>query len=224
MNDITLKDSNVTQFELVQRQATAWSKSTFVPTKYQNNMPNCLIAIEIANRSGYNPFAVMQNLYVVHGNPSWSAKFLIACFNECGKFSSIKYKFSGEKNTDSWSCTAYTTEKSTGEMIEGPEISIALAKKEGWYDKAGSKWKTIPEMMLRYRAAAWLVNTYAPEISLGFNTRDELEDVYSENSSHNPNRILSVSEKIEALTSAESSEEEAKEIVAETDVVDAFFE
>lgn len=165
-------------FELMQRQCKALAASTLVPQQFQGNLPNCLIALEMAQRIGASPLMVMQNLYVVHGRPGWSAKFLIASFNQCGRFSAIRFEWSGARDTDNWGCKAYATELSSGEKIVGPLITIALAKKEGWHQKSGSKWQTIPELMLMYRSAAWMVNTHAPEISMGLNTAEELGDVF----------------------------------------------
>ena len=45
--------------------------------------------------------------------------------------------------------------------------SIAMAKAEGWYAKNGSKWKTMEDLMLRYRSAAFFARTVAPEVALG---------------------------------------------------------
>lgn len=177
-------------FELMQRQCKALAASTLVPQQFQGNMPNCLIALEMAQRIGASPLMVMQNLYIVHGRPGWSAKFLIASFNQCGRFSAIRFKFQGTEGKDDWGCRAYATEKETGEKIQGPLITIALAKKEKWYDKTGSKWQTIPELMLQYRAAAWMVNTHAPEISMGLNTADELGDTF--NTGRDPDGVFTV--------------------------------
>ena len=159
-------------FELLQRQAKMFTHSTLVPQQFQGeqNMGNAIIALEMATRMNASPLMVMQNLYIVYGNPGWSSKFLIATFNQCGRFEAIKYKPTGEKGTDSQGIIAYTREKGSDEII-------ALAKQEGWYDKKGSKWKTMPDQMLRYRAAAWLIRTTAPEISMGLQTADEIIDV-----------------------------------------------
>ena len=165
-------------FELMQRGAKALAASTLVPETYHGNLPNCIIALNMASRMGADPMMVMQNLYVVHGRPGWSSQFLIASFNQCGRFTAIRYEFTGTEGKDDWSCRAYATEKSSGEVIKGPLISIALAKAEGWYQKNGSKWKTLPQLMLMYRAAAWLVRTHAPEISMGLQTAEEAYDVY----------------------------------------------
>lgn len=174
----TMGFASMQSFELMQRAARLLASSTLVPQQYQNSIPNCVIALNMAQRIGADPLLVMQNLYVVHGRPGWSSQFLIATFNHCGRFSAIRYKWGGEEGKDTWSCQAYATEKETGEAITGPVITIALAKKEKWYEKSGSKWQSIPQLMLMYRAAAWLVRTHAPEIAMGLQTAEELGDVY----------------------------------------------
>ena len=175
---VTIGLTNSQGFDLAQRAARLLSASTLVPKEYQGNLPNCVVALNMAQRMGADPLMVMQNLYVVHGRPSWSAQFLIACFNQCGRFSALRYMWSGTEGKDDWSCQAYAIEKETGDKITGPVISIALAKREGWYDKTGSKWKTIPQLMLMYRAAAWLQRTHAPEISMGLHTAEEIGDTF----------------------------------------------
>lgn len=175
-------------FALLQRMANMFSSSSLVPKQFQgpDNLGNCVIALNMAQRMNADPLMVMQNLYVVYGNPSWSSKFLIATFNMCGKYSSIHYKETGKKGTDSQGIIAWATEKLTGETIEGPEVTVKLAKDEGWYNKKdrngniASKWPTMTDQMLRYRAAAWFIRTTAPELSMGLQTTDEIIDVTPE--------------------------------------------
>lgn len=164
-------------FELAQRKAQIYSKSSLVPKEYQNNIGNVLIAQNMANRMGADTLMVMQNLYVVHGRPGWSAQFLIATFNSCGRFSAIRYRFEGKEGSDDWGCVAMTTELATGDVIEGTKITLGMAKKEGWSTKNGSKWQTMPEQMMRYRAATFLIRSTAPEIGMGLMTKEELDDV-----------------------------------------------
>jgi hypothetical protein len=165
----------VEAFELAQRQAKALMTSNLIPERFQNNLGNVLIALNMAKRLGADPLMTMQNLYVVHGNPGWSAVFLIATFNQNGKFSAIKYKFDGEG--DDYGCTAYATELKTGDVIEGSKVTWAIVKGEGWSSKSGSKWKTMPDQMFRYRAATFFIRSTAPEIAMGLQTKDELEDM-----------------------------------------------
>lgn len=167
-------------FVLSQRVAAMFAKSDMVPKEFQGNVANCVIALNMAKRMGAEPLMVMQNLYIVHGTPSWSSKFLIACFNACGRFSSLRYEFEGKEGSDDWGCRAVATEFATGEKLEGAKITIGLAKKEGWIGKTGSKWVTMPEQMLRYRAAAWFIRAFAPEITMGLQTREEVEDIEPE--------------------------------------------
>lgn len=160
-------------WELANRIGKAFAASSLVPNQYQGNVANCIVALEMANRMGASPLMVMQNLYIVHGNPGWSSKFLVACFNQCGRFSALRYEWDADRN----GCRAWAIELSTGERIEGPKVTTAMAREEGWSTKGGSKWKTMPELMLMYRAAAFLIRTYAPEISMGLQTDDELHDI-----------------------------------------------
>lgn len=170
--------SSLQSFELLQRGAKLLAASTMVPTTYQNNLPNCVIALNMATRMGADPLMIMQNLYPVHGRPSWSAKFLIATFNLCGRFSSIRYNWKGTRGTKEWGCQAWAIEKATNTKLEGPWIDWALVEAEGWNRRNGSKWVTMPEKMFMYRAGAWFVDLYAAELSMGLSTAEEAHDVY----------------------------------------------
>lgn len=174
---VTLWQSSM-GFELGQRMAVALCSSTLVPMEYrgQENLGSCLIAIDMAARMNLSPLEVMQNLYVVNGKPAWSAKFLIARINKSGKFKSdIRFEFKGAENTDGWSCRAFVTDE-YGDRLNGPWVSIKMAKDEGWYSRKGSKWPTMPELMLQYRAATFFQRVHAADVLFG-STTDELEDM-----------------------------------------------
>lgn len=203
---LTPVGQTVKQFEVMQRMAQMYTTSTIVPETYRGNIGNCAIALDMAMRMKINPLMVMQNLYIVKGNPSWSSKFLIATINMSGKYTSLRYRkrnlgkvgkvlyndtvwdASVRKNTiqtkefdgtdiDNIECVAYATEIATGEILESDPITIETAIKEGWYTKSGSKWVTMPNLMLTYRAAAFWQRMYCPEISMGFMTTEEAEDI-----------------------------------------------
>ena len=164
-------------FELTQRIAYMLSKSSIVPKDYQGNLPNCIVALNMANRLGADPLMVMQNLYIVYGRPSWSSTFLISAINTCGHYSALRFEFSGKENTDEWGCRAWAIELNENERLDGTLITIGMAKKEGWFTKSGSKWQTMPEQMLRYRAAAFFSRIYCPEITMGMQTSEEIIDI-----------------------------------------------
>jgi hypothetical protein len=168
-------------FELSQREAKALAASELMPEAFRGNIPNTLIAINLARRIGADPLAVAQSMYIVHGKPSLSSSFLIGCFNSSGRFTPIRYRIIGEGKT--LECTATTTDRETGELIEGPTVTMDMARAEGWTDKKGSKWITMPSLMIRYRAAAFLIRTTAPEIAFGLHTIDELDDIRTDRKS-----------------------------------------
>jgi hypothetical protein len=173
---VSIGFENLDSFELLQRAAKLLASSTIVPREFQGNVPNCSIAINMAMRMKTDVMMTMQNLYVIHGRPSFSTKMLIALFNSSCRYSSLRYKFVGKEGTDQFGCQASAIELSTGELLEGSIITIDMAKKEGWYGKPGSKWQTTPTHMLRKRAAAWFINDYAPDISMGISTTEEEVD------------------------------------------------
>jgi hypothetical protein len=163
-------------FEAMQRAAALLSASSLVPEVYRGDIANCVIALNMAQRLGADPLMVMQNLYLVHGRPAWSASFLIASVNSCGRFAPLRFRWTGERGQDSWGCIAYTNERGSDAVLEGSEITVGMAKAEGWYGKNGSKWKTMPQQMLMYRSASFWARAYAPELTMGLQTRDEVED------------------------------------------------
>ena len=134
----------------------------------------------MAMRMGCNPLMAMQNLYIVHGSPAFSSKFLIATINASGRFSPLRYEFKGEEGTQSFGCrcVAYeSSDKEHKEPLHGDWITLEMAEKEGWTKKNGSKWQSMPSQMLRYRAAAFWQRVYCPEISMGLLTKEEAEDI-----------------------------------------------
>jgi hypothetical protein len=177
--------SGIAAFEAAQRMAQALCTSTMVPSDYrgQQGLSNSLIALEIAARMGLSPLVVMQNMTPIHGKPSWSSSFLIATVNASGRFTPLRFVFDDKDNPSS--CYAVARDKASGEELEGQRISIEMAKREGWWsrpDRSGketSKWQSMTGQMLRYRAAAFWVKVYCPEISLGLMTQEEVADVQS---------------------------------------------
>ena len=161
-------------FELAQRVAKVFSTSDLLPKEYKNNIGNCVIALDMAQRMGANPLMVMQNLSIIMGRPCWSSQFLIATLNQSGKFSPLRFEDGPEEGGRT---RAWAIEKSTGEKLFGVWVSLNMAKAEGWEGKAGSKWKTMPELMRRYRAASFFTKQFAPELSMGFQTVEEVVDI-----------------------------------------------
>lgn len=211
------------QFATMQRVAKMFAHSELVPDIYKIQVPqgadekttamaemkamsNCVIALEIASRIGASPLMVMQNLVIIYGRPSWSAKFLISTVNTCGRFEPLQFRFTEKGNLGmvdyvdyeynpttrrkdavkkqfdgrkmmNLECVAYTTKRGKEQVLESSPVTIEMAIKEGWFTKSGSKWQSMPRQMLMYRAASWWTSVYAPELSMGMRTVEEEQDI-----------------------------------------------
>lgn len=162
-------------FMMATQMAKALASSTVVPKEYQGNFSNGLVAIEIAQRLRTSPLMVMQNLNVIQGRPSWSAQFLIAMVNGSGKYDmELQFDEKTDKDGKPFSCQCWTERK--GRKVTGIVVDMDMAKAEGWVQKNGSKWKTMPQVMLRYRAASFFARMNCPELTLGYYSQDEIID------------------------------------------------
>jgi hypothetical protein len=260
-------------YELLVRQAKGLSSSTLVPPQYRqvivkynrdgsikstednaNAIPNCMIALNMAARMGADPLMVMQNLVVIEGRPSWSAQWVIAQINQCGRFEPLRFDLvekgkqtvtmeytewgerKGERvrktrdvEVENIECIAWTVRKGTIippgvetleqaraaklSIIKGPKVSVAMAVQEGWYTKTGSKWVTMPELMLHYRSGAFFGRLYAPELLMGIPTDDEVRDmgtlVQGADGSYGPAGASEAMPTVEALRATATAHAEA---------------
>lgn len=157
--------------------AQTLSKSEIIPQSYKGKPADCLIAIDIANRLGLSPAIVMQNSQIVRGKFSWSGSACKAMIDGCGRYQKTRYVYVGERGKDSYGCYLEAIDND-GDIIKGVPVTIEMAKKEGWYNKDGSKWLSLPDLMLKYRAAAFFMRTECASIAMGFLTTEEVEDIY----------------------------------------------
>lgn len=237
-------------FELLQRQGKMLSQCSMLPDNFRGSIPDCSIALEMSARMGYavSPLLILQSIVVVHGKPTFEAKFVIGLLkSRCG-YKVFDYEMSGDVGDagevqrtprigrdgkpildkkgnpiydskiirEGRTCLAYAIDRD-GRRVEGVPISMAMAKVEGWYDKSGSKWQTMPELMLRYRAATFFKNIHCPEITMGFKTSDEIidiEDPEIEIIDDKPKQKL-FKAKSELQTQAQPKPEEPKQEVAD---------
>jgi hypothetical protein len=174
----------------------------------------------MAGRIGASPLMVMQNLHIISGRPSWSSSFVIAALNSCGRFEPIRFRFEdrgqktvGQTKIHDRTCVAWTKDRD-GNLIEGPEVSIEMAVNEGWYGKTGSKWKTMPDLMIRYRAAKFFGNLYAPDVLMGMHTQDELVDIgVARASDITDEPVIQTASAVDAINAAIKGTEDAVVVV-----------
>lgn len=177
MNELTTEQRQVSVYSDVNlynqcfKMAESMAKSELVPNNYRNKPESCLIAIDVARQIGArSPLFVMQNLFVVNGKPSWSGQYCDAIVR--ANFQKVKVDLSGTGNDRGCKITAYDE---NGNFCEGTRVTMEMAHKEGWFSKTGSKWQTMPDLMLQYRAFAFFARIHCPEKLLGIH--DEFENV-----------------------------------------------
>lgn len=178
------------------------------PVANDSAIANCAIAVDMSLRMQISVVSVMQNMHIIEGKPSWSSKFLIGKMNAAGVFAGrLRFALSepgAEKEVPyeyrQWSdsqnkmetkkgmatfversCYCWAIDKETGDKLIGPTVTMDMALKEGWLTKNGSKWQTMPELMLQYRAASFFANLHCPDLTMGIPTAEEVEDVIEAN-------------------------------------------
>ena len=159
--------------EKAYRVADLMSKSDIIPTHFRGKPANIFIVLNTAYRINLDPMLVMQNTFVISGKLGMTAAFAISLANRSGLFShGIRYRTTGKGND--LAVTAYTNLTGTGEEISYT-ITMKEAIAEGW--TKNPKYQSLPELMLRYRAATFLIRTHSPEVINGMHAVEELEDV-----------------------------------------------
>lgn len=189
--DIIKKDSNeivkvkpdfsvareVMPLDKLMEMSQMLSQSTIVPDTYRNRPENCFIALDMASRMGLSPVVVMQSLFVIQGRPSWSGQAIASMIRANPTLRNVNLEYVGERGTASWGAYVTAERVSDGRVLKGTTVTLGMAKAEGWLDKKGSKWLTMPEQMLAYRAYAFFGRVHVPELMMGLQTAEEVLDV-----------------------------------------------
>jgi hypothetical protein len=163
---------NPQRFDQIAKLANVFANSDLVPAHFKGKKENCFIALQMAFRSNIDPMVALQNLYLVQGKPGMSAQLAIALANRSGLLKGpIRFAVSGAG--DNMSVTASATTRDGYEI--SAEASMAMARAENW--TKNPKYQSMPKVMLTYRAATFLVRQYMPEVLLGMQAHEELEDV-----------------------------------------------
>lgn len=208
----------VKKFELEQRKAKAFVATDFFPAHLRKgnetaNVGTAIIVLDLAQRMNIGALEVAQSIYIIHGKPSFETKFLVARLNSSGL---LKGRLQTIVSPDGNSAHCEAIDAQTGQLLKGTTITMEMARREGWLSKNGSKWQTMPELMMKYRAQSFFINEFFPEVKYGLKTSDEAEDIVTfepnEQSKTPPkaglNELLSSSEKPNSSVGAKNSQTE----------------
>lgn len=164
------------RFEHLHRVAQMLASSALFPAHLKNgdkvqSTANAMLVLNMANRLHEDPLTVAQNIYFVGGKPGWNTTYMISKANMHGVFRGpIDWDVTGAG--DDLSVTAFAILAGTDRRVQAT-CGMAMARKEGWVKNA--KYQSMPEQMLRYRSAAFLIRLYCPEVMIGIPAAVEVE-------------------------------------------------
>ena len=162
-----------------------------VPERFRNNPGLCLGVTMDAMIFGFNPFALARTAYVVSGAIGYEAKAYVAALNSSGFLRrKLKFTYSGEikgthrvkTKTGEIDVPAGTLKcKVVGDVVGEDEILEWETPELGSILQKGSPlWKSDPKLQLFYYGARAWARVHMPEVMLGIQTGDELQDIGGE--------------------------------------------
>lgn len=162
------------RFKEVSNRIAFFAQSQLVPTQYRGKPADLMVALEMARNAGEDPITYLQNTFLIGGNPGHKASYLVAKCRKAGVFTGpIRYEVIGEPGEDSFGVIAKANLAEGGEEVASPAVTMEMAKADGW--TKNQKYQSMPEVMLRWRAAVMLIRFYAPEVMLNVSAVEELE-------------------------------------------------
>ena len=201
MNKLMINEPEQSQeeraFAFVQRKAQAFIKSSILPANFKN-IGDVIILDEMSRDLGVSMIMLAQQLFIVHGKSGMSGQLVLALLNKADKFDR---PLMFEERESPWGVRAYSfigEDRLNGEWIDDQLISA-----NGW--GSNPKWKTMKGQMAKYRAGTWFARVYAPEILMGFQEVEEINDVYIQDNDK-PVKIESEPVDLNALVSKKEIE------------------
>lgn len=172
------------------RVAYTFAHSKLVPKHLRgpDNVPDILIALDMARRMHLNPLQVLQSLYVVNETAGWYTTFLTALAQAAGW--DLDYEV---RNLDPGQLT-YDRPTKTGSVkatIPNLGIRCVMTRRDGVVKRGievtsqqaiAARWANneqyvhSTEHMLTNRAATFAIRRHDPKLLLGLKTSDELEE------------------------------------------------
>ena len=152
------------------------SKSSIIPKEFQGKPENILLCMGMSEKMGLDLITVVNNLQMVMGHQEWKGSFIPVLIEKTGKYTDLEFNFVGKETDDTFGCYLEATRTRDGKRIKGTTITIAMAKQEGWYSR-NSKWKTMPQQLLIYRASTFFARAYCAAALNGISTEGETNDI-----------------------------------------------
>lgn len=160
------------RFEHMQRIAQLMANATLTPKHLKGSTPqeslaNCFRVANQAVRWGMDPFAIMDETYVVHGRLGYQGKLVMGVVNaRAGLTGRLNFKFSGAGADRTIEVIGHFSNEDEPRTIT---LSVAQAKTDN------EMWKKNPDQKLVYSGSIMWARRHCPEITLGVLTEEDLE-------------------------------------------------
>ena len=149
--------------------AKALAQSNLLPSAYQKQPANILVAIEYGEALGLAPMVAIQQISVIQGKPTMSAQLMGALVRQAG------HRLRVSVDESSKAVIAELTRSDDPDFTFRSVWDMGRAQAAGLTSKGGS-WKTYPLAMLKARAITEVCRDGCPEVLAGVAyTPEELE-------------------------------------------------
>jgi len=175
VQDATVAVMDSARFEQLQRIAMTLAAGTLtprhliVPGDREATIANCFRVANQAIRWGYDPFAVADESYVVHGRLGYQGKLVAAVVNTRARLlGRLSYSFTGEGPKMTVTVSGQFEGEAKPRTVS---LSVAQAKTEN------QMWSVDPEQKLVYSGTIRWARRHCPEVVMGVLTDDDLEKI-----------------------------------------------
>jgi hypothetical protein len=176
MSELILRESALTDWEALRKQAEVLVKSKFLPKAIET--PEQVMAIILTGRElGIGDMAALRGIDIIQGTPTIKPQAMLAliyktrelediAISDNGQACTVMMKRRGRRpQTATFSMKDAQAMRAT-EMVNGEKKSIPLSEKYNW--------KQQPAIMRQWRAIAACARKAFPDVILGLYTPDEM--------------------------------------------------
>ena len=167
-------------FENAWKCAEMISKARCIPTEFQGNPADILVAIQFGHDLGLKPMASLQNIMIVNNRPSIYGDIVLALCMAHPDFIDCIETYDEETET------AFCTMKRKGREPITKKFSRKMAETAGLWGKSGAKgvsaWVTFPDQMLIRKARGFCTKAMWPDVLKGISVFEDMKDVEQINS------------------------------------------
>ena len=196
----------------LERFSEKLAASGLCPKRYASKPGDVAVCIQMGLELGLSPMSSLQNIAVINGMPTIYGDAALALVRASGLIEIYKEEVikdgENEEQADGPKDKfgIKVTVKRIGQEPHESVFTVKDAKAAGLWKKAGP-WTQYPKRMLMFRARGFALRDVFPDVLMGFKTFEEVNDYETHQGFDNAKTVEDARAKIEAVRSAETTEE-----------------